>query len=88
MLVLFHHPQNQTSAPAAIRASMAKHPDTGVDLFTDWTLDFPKIGKMGARASLSVSIGLNSPQECVTRIQGNKGWVRFPPSITVCESLM
>ena len=73
MLVLYQHPQNELADPSSIRASMAKHPKTGVDLFTDWTLDFPKIGKMGARASLSVSIALNSPKECVTRIQGNKG---------------
>ena len=74
MLVLYQHPQNERAAPSVIRASMAKHP-TGVDLFTDWTLDFPKIGKLGARASLSVSINVNSPKECATRIQGNKGWV-------------
>ena len=53
---------------------MIKH-KTGVDLHTNWTLDFPRIGKLGARAALSTSIGVNSCKDAVTRIQGTEGFV-------------
>lgn len=76
MLILYRHPENGLTPPTNITASMAKYAKTGVDLHTNWTLDFPNIGS-GARASLSTSIGLNSPKDVVTRIQGTKGYVHI-----------
>lgn len=70
MLVLFLHPKNELTPPSNIAATMLKDPKTGIDVFTDFNLDFPKLG---ARASLSTSISMNSAKDCVTRIQGTKG---------------
>ena len=74
MLILYHHPKNEQTPPSQITASMARHPESGIDLFTDFTLDFPKIG---ARASLTTSIVLNSPKDVVTRIQGTEGQATY-----------
>ncbi|PAV20366.1 dimeric dihydrodiol dehydrogenase [Pyrrhoderma noxium] len=78
LLILYNHPQNNRTAPSAIKASMQKYEKTGVDLHTNWTLDFPFVGSVGARASLSTSIGVNSPRDVVVRIQGTKGEVLLP----------
>lgn len=75
MLVLFHHPKNELSEPVNLVAAMSKYAKTDVDLHTQWAMDFPKVGP-GARASLSVSIAVNSPKDVTTRIQGDKGCVR------------
>ncbi|KAI5118028.1 hypothetical protein M0805_004893 [Coniferiporia weirii] len=77
LLLLYRHPQNQRTAPEQIRASMTKYTKTNVDLYTDWTLDFPRIGS-GARASLSTSICVNGPKDVVTRVQGTKGEIILP----------
>ncbi|KAI5120726.1 hypothetical protein M0805_006432 [Coniferiporia weirii] len=77
LLLLYRHPKNGRAAPEHIRASMLKYPQTGVDLYTDWTLDFPRIGT-GARACLSTSMCVNSPMEVVTRVQGTKGEIILP----------
>jgi len=69
-MILYHHPDNKLAPPSKITASMIKHPESGIDLFTDFTLDFEHIG---ARANLSTSIVLNSPKDVVTRIQGTEG---------------
>ncbi|TDL29856.1 NAD(P)-binding protein [Rickenella mellea] len=74
MLTLFQNPKNERSPPTNITASMIKD-ESGIDLFTNWTLDFPKLG---ARAALSVTVTVNSPKDCVTRIQGTKGEVVLP----------
>lgn len=72
MLLLYHHPKNELSAPVNVVAAMTKYPKTGIDLHTAWSMDFPKLGP-GARANLTVSIGVNGPKDVCTRIQGNKG---------------
>ncbi|EJD01504.1 NAD-binding protein [Fomitiporia mediterranea MF3/22] len=77
LLLLYNHPQNGRTPPTNIKASMEKY-KTGVDLHTNWTLDFPRIGKTGARAVLSTSINVNSPLDVVTRIQGTKGEILLP----------
>lgn len=76
LLLLYNHPDNGKAMPENIQGSMIKY-KTGVDLHTNWTLDFPRIGKAGARACLSTSIGVNSPKEVVTRITGTAGYAIF-----------
>lgn len=48
LMTLFHHPDNKLSPPTAVSSSMQLHPETGVDIFTSFVLDFPK---MTARAN-------------------------------------
>ena len=69
-MCLYHHPKNDQTPPSNLKASMVLDEKSGIDLFTDFTLDFPKIG---AKASLHTSIVVNSAPESVTRIQGSKG---------------
>ncbi|OCB85415.1 NAD-binding protein [Sanghuangporus baumii] len=78
LLLLYNHPENKQTPPEKIQASMRKYERTGVDLHTSWTLDFPRIGKVGARAILSTSIGVNGCRDAVTRIQGTKGEIIMP----------
>lgn len=67
---LYHHPMNELTPPSKITASMTLDEKSGIDLFTDFTLDFPKVG---AKASLHTSIVVNGAAESVTRIQGSMG---------------
>ncbi|KIJ56295.1 hypothetical protein M422DRAFT_23584 [Sphaerobolus stellatus SS14] len=78
LMALYENPSNDRSAPILSSASMLKTPRTGVDAFTSWTLDFPKLG---ARADLSCNlVTLNAPES--VRIQGTKGeiLVHGPPA--------
>ncbi|KAL5487672.1 hypothetical protein ACEPAI_5780 [Sanghuangporus weigelae] len=78
LLLLYKHPENKHTPPEKIQASMRKYEKTGVDLHTSWTLDFPRIGKVGAQAILSTSISVNGCRDAVTRIQGTKGEIIMP----------
>jgi len=77
MLLLYRHPKNNFSPPTNLVAAMTKYGETGIDLHTSWSMDFPKLAP-GARAILSVSIGVNSPKDVVTRIQGTHGEIILP----------
>ncbi|KAF8581454.1 NAD-binding protein [Ramaria rubella] len=69
LLALYQNPDNAHTPPAVINGSMLKTPRTGVDVFTSWTLDFPKLG---ARANLTCNLSvLNAPEP--VRIQGTNG---------------
>ncbi|GJJ13046.1 hypothetical protein Clacol_007295 [Clathrus columnatus] len=76
-LALYENPTNEKTEPVLVSASMLKT-KTGVDDFTSWTLDFPKLG---ARADLMCNLSVINPNE-PTKIQGTKGEiiVAGPPS--------
>lgn len=43
-MALYENPANERQVPILSGASMLKTPRTGVDIFTTWSLDFPKLG--------------------------------------------
>ncbi|KAK8864557.1 hypothetical protein IAR55_001807 [Kwoniella newhampshirensis] len=71
LLYLYHAPANEQSPPENLIGSMLKA-ETGVDLSTSITMNFPKIN---AKAFLSSSFAYNTAEDRATFITGTKGHI-------------
>ncbi|WRT68239.1 uncharacterized protein IL334_005215 [Kwoniella shivajii] len=69
MMMLYHHPKNEKTAPAKIGSTMLLH-HTGVDVATNFALTFPKIN---AIANCTANLLSATQQSQHTRIVGSTG---------------
>jgi hypothetical protein len=69
-LALHEHPDNALEPPSRITATSLPDPRTGVDLFTNITLDFKKIT---ARASCMCNNIVSGSGEGAVRVLGTEG---------------
>ncbi|KAK9427519.1 hypothetical protein V1505DRAFT_417456 [Lipomyces doorenjongii] len=70
LMICYHHPDNNKSPPSAISSTMLKSPLAGVDESTVITMVWDKPHII---STAMCSITVNSPEDCLVRVQGDLG---------------
>lgn len=82
ILALHEHPENALEPPSKINATSLPDPRTGVDLFTNITLDFKKIT---ARASCMCNNIVSGSGDGAVRVLGTEGEIILPGALSACR---
>ncbi|KAJ8103514.1 hypothetical protein POJ06DRAFT_242103 [Lipomyces tetrasporus] len=76
-MICYQHPDNKKSRPSIINSTVLKTPLTGVDESTVITMVWDKPHII---STATCSIAVNSPEECLVRVQGDLGEIVVPIS--------
>ncbi|KAK9360352.1 hypothetical protein V1504DRAFT_455150 [Lipomyces starkeyi] len=76
-LICYNHPENLQSRPSVINSTILKSPLTGVDESTVITMVWDKPHII---STATCSIAVNSPEDCLVRVQGDLGEIIVPIS--------